>query len=230
VEGALRGFAGPIDAERLEPAPLPRAATGDAQIVVVQAQVVENVGHVLGNLFQRLYHLIDLAGVADAEAGTELERSTRQLEDFLQLVMDYFSPLALALQYVPSAEVVQSLGRQMSDTVGCSVKIDARLSSESRVLVDPARLARGFALLAARLRPDAGHHEGLDLRLLGQAAGPSLTVTAILPQHLLLPRSTEAEIQWAVAEKLLETHGGSVHEKSTVSGEVLWEIALPLQP
>jgi hypothetical protein len=32
-----------------------------------------------------------------------------------------------------------------------------------------------------------------------------------------------------VAEKFLEVHGGSIQQQSTSTGEVLWEIVLPLQ-
>jgi hypothetical protein len=224
VATAIQGFAAPATSERDD------QPSGDAQIVVVRPEVVEDVGHVLGNLFQRLYHLIDVAAAADASAAKALEQSTRKLEDFLQLVIDYFSPVSLALQYVPAPEVAQGLARQMSGVVGCGVKIDAKLPSESRVLVDPGRLARSFVLLAARLREEPAGDQGIEVRVVGNASGRSMTLTALLPSRVVSPPSTESDIQWAVAEKLLETHGGTLREQTTASGEIQWEIVLPLQP
>ena len=224
---AVRGFAEPVAA-----VPVERAAPSpeDAQIVVVRPQVVETVGHVLGNVFQRMYHLIEVAGGADAATAAALESSTRKLEGFLQLVIDYFSPASLVLQHVPAAEVAQGLARQMSDVVGCTVKVDAKLPGDSSTLVDPGRLARSFSLLASRLREGAGGEHGIAVRVVGETAGRSVRLTVMLPARLVAPESSESEIGWAVAEKLLETHGGTLRQQTMSSGEVLWEIVLPLQP
>ena len=223
---AVRGFAEPVEA-----VPVERDAPSaeDTQIVVVRPQVVETVGHVLGNLFQRMYHLIEVASGADASTAAALESSTRKLEDFLQLVIDYFSPVSLVLQHVPAAEVAQGLARQMSDVVGCTVKVDAKLPDESRLLVDHGRLARSFSLLASRLR-EGGGEQGVAVRVVGETAGRSIRLNVMLPARLVNPESSESEIGWAVAEKLLETHGGTLRQQAMSSGEVLWEIALPLQP
>jgi len=202
----------------------------DTHIVVVRSEVVETIGHVLGNLFQRMYHLIDVAAGADPTSAASLEGSTRQLEDFLQLVIDYFSPVSLVFQHVPATDVVQGLARQLSDTVGCSVKIDAKLPSESCSLVDPGRLARTFSLLASRLRTNTADESSMALRVVGDVTGRSIRLTVTLPARLIQPETSEAEIRWAVAEKLLETHGGTLRQETRSSGEVLWEIALPLQP
>src|SRR5437016_5104574 len=118
------------------------AAPGDDQLVVIRGPIVENIGHVLGNLFQRLYHLI------------EQEREQRG--------------------------------------------------------------------------PAAGHG-ALDLQAAVRAPGRALVLTLTLPAGTLAPRSAASELPWAVAEKLLETHGGVLHATPAASGEVTWEIVLPLQ-
>lgn len=230
VDGAVRGIAAPIDTEPTQGRGQAHPAAEFAgQIVVVRQQVVDNVGHVLGNLFQRIYHLIDLCSVTDAAAAAELERGARQLDDFLQLVLDYFSPIEPALQAVSAVEIAQSFARHLSDTTNCSVKIDAKLPNESRVLVDPGRLRRSFTLLASRLQVPADHREPTEAKVVGHTRGRTMTLTATMPRSFVLNPSTEAEIRWAVAERFLEIHGGSVHEELVPSGEVLWEIALPLQ-
>ena len=223
---AIRGFADPVATGPVERDAQP--AEG-AHLVVVRSEVVETVGHVLGNMFQRMYHLIEVAGAADATSAAALEGSTRKLEDFLQLVIDYFSPVSLVLQQLPAAEVAQGLARQMSDSVGCAVKLDAKLPAESRLLVDPGRLARSFSLLASRLRENADSEHTVTIRVVGEAAGRFIRVTVMLPARLVTAESSESEVRWAVAEKLLETHGGTLRQQAMPSGEVLWEIALPLQ-
>ena len=221
MEGALRNI----------PVAGPSGGGDEGQIVVIRPRVVEDVGHVLGNLFQRIYHLIGQARNPDggAVAIDQLEASTRRLEDFLQLVIDYVSPLYPALQYVAATDAAQSLARQISDAVGCPVRVDARLSVEGQLLVDPGRLARSFGLLAMQLRAHPSADESIEVRAVARPPGRSLTLTARLPVRWLPARTTEAEIQWAVAEKFLETHGGTLEEKPAASGEVLWEIVLPLQ-
>jgi len=199
-------------------------------MVVVRPQVVETVGHVLGNVFQRMYHLIEVCGDADTATAAVLHSTTRALEDFLQQVIDYFSPVSLVLQHVPAAEVAQGLARQLSDAVGGAVELDAKLPAESCLLVDPGRLARSFSLLASRLHDRAGSPQGSAVRVVGETCGGSIRLTVMLPTTLVAPQSSESEVRWAVAEKLLETHGGTLRQPAGRSGEVLWEIALPLQP
>ncbi len=204
--------------------------TDDGQIVVVRPQVVENVGHVLGNLFQRIYHLIERARETDALTAEQLEGNTRRLEDFLQLVIDYVSPLSLSLRRVPGAEIAQSLARQLSDTTGGSVNIEVKLPSDGQLLVDPGRIARSFGLLASQFQEGAREGRTIALSAAARPTGRWFVLTVAIPSGCVGARSSESEMQWAVAEKLLEIHGGSVQQKSTGSGEVLWEIVLPLQP
>ena len=225
---AVQGLAESVATRPVERGMKP--AVDDGQIVVVRPQVVETVGHVLGNMFQRIYHLIDVASAADATTAQALDGSTRRLEDFLQLVIDYFSPVSVVLQHIPAAEVAQGLARQISDVAACAVKIDAKLPAEARVLADPGRLARSFALLASRLRADVAGECGREVRVVGDTTATALRLVVTLPHRLVAPVSSESEIRWAVAEKLLETHGGSLREQVTPAGEVLWEIVLLLQP
>lgn len=204
----------------------PRSDDED-QIIVVRPVVVEHVGHVFGNLFQRIYHLTDQVRERDAAAAEALGPSIRQLEDFLQLVMDYFSPLPLSLQYVPGIDIAQSLAREISDTIGCSVKIDGKGSS-GRLLVDPGRLARAFALLASHLCHVGPAAAPLELKTALRQSNRSMVLSVRLPAEVLSKRTPQSEMQWTVAEKVLESHGGALAQHSLPSGEMAWEIVLPL--
>jgi hypothetical protein len=224
VEGAWRNLMGPLEEDKVE-----GTQAGDQdRIVLVRPAVVEHVEHVFGNLFQRIYHLAEQTRERDSVTADLLSASIRQLEDLLQLVMDYFSPLPLTLQFVPAIEVVQSLAREISDAVGCSVKIDGRNCS-GRLLVDPGRLVRAFALLTAQLGQAGDGQTSLAIRTGVRPSTRAIVLSMGVPSHLLSRRSPATEMQWTVAEKVLESHGGALSQGPTGSGEVLWEIVLPLQ-
>jgi hypothetical protein len=227
VESVLRGAAAPNDFREAEPETQPAS---DGQIVIVRPRVVEDIGHVLGNLFQRLYHLIAQVNEGGPDAALQLDASTRQLEDFLQLVVDYFAPLSLSLTHVSAMDTLQSVARQISDALGGSVRIDARVPIEGpRLLVDPARLARGFALLASQLCPRGGNAGTILIQAAERPLGRAMTISVWIPPGLVSVRSSVAEVQWAVVEKILEVHGGALREQLAPSGEVQWQIVLPLQ-
>ena len=226
MEEAARGVAAPA----AQPPEEGGAIEGDAQIILVRPRIVETVGHVLGNLFQRMYHLISQARDGDPGAAAELESSTRLLEDFLQLALDYFSPIALALQYVPGTEVAQSLARQFSEAVGCPIKLDVKLLADGQLLVDPGRLARTFGLLASRLQVQTDGRACIEVKAMARDPGRSMTLSVVIPRSMLVAPSSQLEMRWAVAEKFVELHGGALQQTSKPSGETLWEIVLPLQP
>jgi len=124
--------------------------------------------------------------------------------------------------------VAQSLAREVSEAVGCPVKIDGRHAS-GRLLVDPGRLVRAFALLAAQLGQGGSGQAPLELGTAVRLSSRSIVLTMPVPPHLLSRRSPATDMQWTVAEKILESHGGALTQGSPVSGEVSWEIVLPLQ-
>ncbi len=205
----------------------PARSVDEDQIIVVRPAVVEHVGHVFGNFFQRIYHLTDQVRDHDTASAEALNGSIRQLEDFLQLVMDYFSPLPLSLEYVPEIDIAQSLAREISDTTGCSVKIDSRVSA-GRLLVDPGRLARAFALLASHLCHAGSQPVPLELKTGLRQSTRSMVLSVQLPADVLSKRTAQSEMQWTVAEKVLESHGGALAQHSSPAGEIAWEIVLPL--
>jgi len=200
----------------------------DGQIVLIRPRVVENVGHVLGNMFQRIYHLVERTREGDLGMGADLDSSIRRLEGFLQLLMDYVSPLSLSLEDVSAAEIAQSLARQVGDAIGRPVGIEGSVSADCRLLADAGRLARAFGLLRLQLRSDGEGDAVVRMKETTRTSVPSLTLEVMISRRCVLERSSEAEIQWSVAEKLLEIHGGMLQQSVAVSGDVLWEIMLPL--
>lgn len=200
----------------------------DGQIVVVRPRVVDTVGHVLGNMFQRIYHLVDRTREGDVAVGADLDGSIRRLESFLQLLMDYVSPLTLSVQEVTLADVAESLAQQLGAAAGHAVRVGSAGLAQGRLLADAGRVTRAFSLLCSQVRP-APAPAAIHLTATAASATRSFTLVVSIPRGCLFERSSESEIRWAVAEKLLEMHGGMLQQSSTVSGETLWEIMLPLQ-
>lgn len=200
----------------------------DGQLVVVRPQVVETAGHVLGNLFQRIYHSIDQVRAGHVALADDLTATSRQLEECLQLLIDYVAPLPPLLQKVPAGDIVQSLARHLEDTLACAVQVDEGLDPRIELLVDVARLSRAFDLLAGRADGVAPGNV-IEVAVGAVAASGTLAVTTSLQSHGRLANSSLSELRWAVVEKLFEIHGGSVREEADASGEIRWNILLPLQ-
>src|SRR5689334_24949438 len=93
------------------------------RMVVVRGEVLDTVGHVLGNLFQRLYHLVDRVSETDTLTAEELRGNAARLEAVLQLFLDYVSPIAPSLQTVGLDDVAQSLARRVSEAGGGRVNV-----------------------------------------------------------------------------------------------------------
>jgi hypothetical protein len=183
---------------------------------------------VLGNLFQRLYHSIDQVRDGDDALAGDLTATSRQLEECLQLLIDYVAPLPPAMQKIPARDIVQSLARHFEDTLGCPAQLDERLDARIELLVDVARVSRAFDLLAGRAEGlSPGKVVGVKINAVATASG--LAVTTSLQAQARVARSSLSELRWAVLEKLFEIHGGSVREEPGSSGDIKWSILLPLQ-
>jgi len=201
----------------------------DGQMVVVRPEVLDTVGHVLGNVFQRMYHLVDRVGEADPLTAEELRGTTGRLEGFLRLLLDYISPSVPSLQFVTFADVAQSFARRLSEAFGGRVRVHVNAPPGGQVLIDPAGLARAFELLASLLqgRPAADATQGISVNL---QSGPRwLRLGVSLLDGMLAAPSSDSEMRWAVSEKLIETQGGTLVQQTGPSGEPRWEITLPLQ-
>jgi len=205
-------------------APLPAAA---AQFVVVTPEVVDSIGHVLGNLFQRLYHLVDVSRTDGAAAGDDLVMATRHLERFLRTALDYLCPTTLTYQDMSVAEVVDGWRHQIGETTGGRVETEGAAQVPGVLRVDPAVLRHSFALLASRLSPGAG--APARLRASGGPGDRAVVVRATLPPGAVGGASSEREVEWALAEKLIELQGGALRELCGDQGGTTWEIVLPVQ-
>src|SRR5262249_30486043 len=96
-------YSGPEGRQKLGPLPArtaPRPEPGTP--VFVQEKVLAEIAHELGNFFHKLYYWSDYLKErparksADSTATQMLERTIKNLEDFLKVSLDYFHPTQLS--------------------------------------------------------------------------------------------------------------------------------------
>src|SRR6185295_19799090 len=89
--------------------------TEPSTAVVVQEKVLSEIRHELGNFFHKLYYWSDYLKErptrqsADSTATQMLERTIKNLEDFLKVSLDYFHPTQLAFTRMAVPELVEGL-------------------------------------------------------------------------------------------------------------------------
>lgn len=222
VQAAVRSASGA--AGELHP------VAAEEHVVVIRGDVLDTVGHVLGNLFQRLYHLVDRVSESDGLTADELRGNAGRLENVLQLFLDYVSPVAPSLQAVAFLDVAQSLSQRFNEASGGRLRVQLSVPASGSVLVDPGRLARAFDLLAARVQLRPGLEAVEPIRVELNATPRWLEVRVGLLPDYVAARSSEVELRWALAEKLIDLHGGTLTDLTQAAGEMQWLITLPLQP
>src|SRR6058998_1716775 len=132
--------------------PAPRAEPATA--VVVQEKVLAEIAHELGNFFHKLYYWSDYLKEKPARKSADstpvqmLERTIKNLEDFLKLSLDYFHPTQLSFTRMGVSELLEGLLFQVRAQLnGTSVAVsddDLGRRQGAEVLIDPGHLSRAF--------------------------------------------------------------------------------------
>lgn len=228
--------------DTMEPPAVPEPMPEQGSLVVVQERVLAEISHELGNFFHKLYYWSDYiktdgdgAKKGDSTAGHMLERTIANLEEFLKVTLQYFYPITLNFTKITVGELLDGFMTHLSAHLnGNSVRVERDdIAEPSSILVDAARISQAFRI--------ALHHVHKDLK-----AGGSLTVAmgrgsrrefagleirlAVEPQTPASPlfRDAEAGVEWAVAQKLIELHGGEIVERYDSNGQKVVMIFLPL--
>ncbi len=197
-------------------------------VIVVRAEVLDTVGHVLGNLFQRLYFLVDRVAEASPLAAGELQANVGRLEAVLQLFLDYVTPHSPALRVVSLADIVQGAARRFEDVCGEQVRVECVSVPAGEVLVDAGQLTRAFDLMASRCAPRDDEAAQQVISIETTCAGGWAVLHLTVPRACLSGRNSEDELRWAMAEKLIDLHGGTLRQELSNSGGLQWLIQLPL--
>jgi signal transduction histidine kinase len=219
----------------------PEDAHEQGSLVVVQERVLAEITHELGNFFHKLYYWSDYiksdaegAHKADSTAGHMLERTITNLEDFLKVALEYFYPIKLSFMKVAVDELLDGfmthLGAHLN---GNEVRVFRdEMREPATILVDPARISQAFrialhqvheelksggALTVSIAKGERREFPGLEMRL---EVEPKVPLSP-------LARNAEAGVEWAVARKLIEMHGGEIVERDHEGRKVV-SIFLPL--
>ena len=229
--------------DRYDPASVPvqRQSREQGSLVVVREHVVGEIAHELGNFFHKLYYWADyiksesdVVKRADSTVGHMLERTVASLDEFLKTTLDYFTPITLNPTNLRVDEVVEGFLTQLrSLSHGSSILVTREeLVSGTVLLVDPTRVSQAFRNALHHIREDLkagvvvvtvgresrGDLHGVEIRLEleSKSATPSLL------------RGSELGVEWAVAAKLIELHGGDIIERDETNGCKVVAIFLPI--
>jgi len=221
----------------------PRAAQRADQgiMVLVQEKVLSEIAHELGNFFHKLYYWADFLKEKPAGAPTEgtatqmLERTIKNLEDFLKVSLDYFHPTRLSLMRMAIPDIVGGLLSQVRAQMnGTPVSVSDQGAWDGEgVMIDPGHLSQALgvavATLVKQIGPDSSVHVGVERS--ARADGRWFEVAFELRQPSdpsPLFRTSCAGVEWAVAQKVVALHGGELAECPGANGTKTLTISLPL--
>jgi signal transduction histidine kinase len=220
----------------------PAARPDSGAVVIVQEKVLAEISHELGNFFHKLYYwseyLKDPAAreAADSTAAQMLERTIKNLEDFLKVSLGYFNPVQLATVSMGVSDVIEGLMFQVRAHLnGTPVAVSQGDWEDAAVMVDPGQISQALEVAVRHLTKQVGAESRL--RIVAERSArrdcPGLEVVFYLhgpAESSPLFRTAEAGVEWAVAQRVIALHGGELSEQITESGEKTLTIFLPLQP
>ena len=223
----------------------PALRSEHAGAVLVQEKVMAEIAHELGNFFHKLYYWSDYLKEkparksADSTASQMLERTIKNLEDFLRVSLDYFHPTQLSFTRMGVSEVLEGLlfqvRAQLNGTPITLSDDNVWRREDAELLIDPGHLSRAFEVAVRHLTKHVGPESSVTVAIKRSArrdrAGLELDFQLRQPNEASpLFRTAEAGIEWAVAEKVVALHGGELLERNEGPEEKSLVIFLPLCP
>ncbi len=223
--------------------PVPRGDHGTP--VMVQETVLAEIAHELGNFFHKLYYWSDYLKekparkTADSTAAQMLERTIKNLEDFLKVSLDYFHPTQMAFTRMGVGELLEGVlfqvRSQLNGTPVTVGDVSRWRGVEADVLVDPSHLSYAFEVAVRQLTKQLGPDSTVTIEFVRSArrdaAGVEIEFRLRQPNEASpLFRTAEAGVEWAVAQKFVALHGGELVERSEAPGEKDLFLFLPLCP
>jgi hypothetical protein len=211
--------------------------------VLVQEKVLAEITHELGNFFHKLYYWSDYLKEkpsrksSDSTATQMLERTIKNLEDFLKVSLDYFHPTQLSFTRMAVSEFVDGLVVQLrSQLNGTPVTVSdvgAWKTDETEVAVDLGHMSYAFEValrhLIKQVGPESAVAVSIERSARRQDAGLEVRFQLRQPNEASpLFRTAEAGVEWAVAQKFVALHGGELLERSDGPGEKHLVLFLPV--
>jgi signal transduction histidine kinase len=218
----------------------PRLETG--AVVIVQEKVLAEISHELGNFFHKLYYwseyLKDAPArpAADSTAAEMLERTIKNLEDFLKVSLGYFNPTQLSFVRMSTSQVLEGmLFQARAQLNGTPLAVSGPPDAEGDIMVDPGQISVAFEVAVRHLAKQLGQESEVRVeceRSLRRDC-PGLEVRFLLQrpnEASPLFRTAEAGVEWAVAQRIVALHGGELTEHADERGEKALVVFLPLSP
>ncbi len=218
-----------------------RAESGS--VVLVQEKVLAEISHELGNFFHKLYYWSEYLKDAparessDSTAAEMLERTIKNLEDFLKVSLGYFNPTKLVPVAMSVPDVVEGMLFQVRAHVnGTPVAVSHEGDwNGADLLVDPGQVSIAFEVAVRHLAKQMGADSQLRVEF-GRStrrdcAGLEIAFELVNPSEASpLFRTAEAGVEWAVAQRIIALHGGELVEDGGDREAKRLRIFLPLQP
>ncbi len=190
-------------------------------LVGVRPEVIAEVEHAFGNLFHRLHYSARKLASSGVEEASAFDEAIAELEDFLRLLLDYTSPLAVEPRGIAATAVIGSL---RSALVGRAEQLPPAMA-ECQTSVDPGRLSDAFQLMGYCLGESRERQLEVDADDEAEG-GPWLAISAAEPRRDVIAGGRRL-LAWAVAQKLVEAQGGELDGRAEASG-LRWTLRLPL--
>jgi len=157
----------------------------------------------------------------DGLVGRMLEVATANLEAFVTTLLDCFRPLELVPIRVPTSDLVSAIAMRARGELGAA---SVTVSGEANEIVsaDVAQLTRAMFGILRRLHPcgrslhlavaraERGGRRGIEIAL---RTGPEARAGA--------PRHGTAELEWALAARVVALHAGEVQEHAGPRGRAI---------
>jgi signal transduction histidine kinase len=219
----------------------PRPESGS--VVIVQEKVLAEISHELGNFFHKLYYWSEYLkdaparDASDSTAAEMLERTIKNLEDFLKISLGYFNPTQLAVVKMRVPDVVEGMLFQVRSHVNgtpVTVTHDGDWNGAD-LYVDPGQISIAFEIavrhLAKQMGPESQLRIGFERSPRRDCAGLEVAFRLENPSEASpLFRTAEAGVEWAVAQRIVALHGGELTEHAEEHGAKSLLVFLPLQP
>lgn len=187
------------------------------RLIPVDAEVLSDLRHSIGNYFHKLYYWADCVksgedlGV-EVEPAEMLDRTLQSLEAFLRIALEYFRQPELSLVDLDGEELGRTLASVLRSEQGGAAEVVTNAKVERwRVAIDPARFSEALAIAVRQLRA-ASVDEARRLRGSVEVSHGSIALDLRWADPEIPPATTRdpGVVEWAVAERILCAHGGSL--------------------
>lgn len=191
---------------------------GSEYLVTVDPDVLRDVDHALGNLFQKIRNASRLSGQAlGPEADRLLKTAVRDIERVVELMLEYVSPADVELRPIPLGRIAESLLAQVR---GCrSGEVALASCPEVSVLADSRRLRRCFELLGIIYKRHWAGADQVAISVYHDEAAEQVELRVACSSAADGNESSADSVVWALAGRLIDLHGGTLRPVPTASGK-----------